>query len=540
MAACEKKPQVDRRTWWPWLALLLVVIGSAAIRWRLASMPLERDEGEYAYIAQQMLQGVPPYESAYSMKLPGIYFIYALSLAAFGQTITAIRLGLIIFNAATIIIIFLLTKRLFGEIASVAAGAFYAILSVIGATLGMTANAEHFVLLPSLLGILLIVKHSKNRSISFVFWPALLFGLAFIIKQHGIFFAVFGALYLLCSRISSRPVQWRKVFSEQLIFVAGVTVPFALVCLYYWQAGLFSKFWFWTVTYAHTYSAMRTPADGLKSFMSNSEQIFVALPLIWLLALAGLGAVFARKNNRCFAVFIVGFLVFSFLAVCPGLYFRPHYFLFICPAAAVLAGVGFGELKKLSAKFLTASLNNIVVALVVLAIIGDCFYQHWYLYKLSPEGISRLVYPGRPFNESLRIAEYIKDNSSPEDSVAVLGSEPQIYFYSNRRSATRYIYMYPLMESHDYAKIMQQEMIAEIESERPKFIVYVDSRTSWLCKADSKNNIFIWLERYSQEFYNIAGIVEMHPGGRTLYKWDDLSSVDTPILRNTITIYKRK
>jgi hypothetical protein len=87
---------------------------------------------------------------------------------------------------------------------------------------------------------------------------------------------------------------------------------------------------------------------------------------------------------------------------------------------------------------------------------------------------------------------------------------------------------------------MQQEMIAEIESERPKFIVFVNNHSSWLRKADSKIDIFVWLESYSQELYNIAGIVEMHPGGRTLYKWSDLSSVDTPTLRNTIVIYKRK
>jgi len=84
-------------------------------------------------------------------------------------------------------------------------------------------------------------------------------------------------------------------------------------------------------------------------------------------------------------------------------------------------------------------------------------------------------------------------------------------------------------------------MIAEIESEKPKFIVFVNTRTSWLRKAGSKIDIFVWLERFSQEFYNIAGIVEMHhQGGETLYKWDDLSAVDTPTSGNTITIYKRK
>ncbi len=47
------------------------------VRLRLLGLPLERDEGEYAYMAQQLLQGVLPYTEAHSMKFPGIFFVYA-------------------------------------------------------------------------------------------------------------------------------------------------------------------------------------------------------------------------------------------------------------------------------------------------------------------------------------------------------------------------------------------------------------------------------------------------------------------------------
>ena len=38
--------------------------------------------------------------------------------------------------------------------------------------------------------------------------------------------------------------------------------------------------------------------------------------------------------------FAVGFLFFSFLSVCPGFYFRQHYFILFLPAVALFAGVG--------------------------------------------------------------------------------------------------------------------------------------------------------------------------------------------------------
>jgi hypothetical protein len=77
------------------------------IRIRLLAIPLERDEGEYAYAGQLMLRGIPPYQLAYNMKFPGVYAAYALIISIFGQTNVGIHLGLLIANMATILIVFL-------------------------------------------------------------------------------------------------------------------------------------------------------------------------------------------------------------------------------------------------------------------------------------------------------------------------------------------------------------------------------------------------------------------------------------------------
>lgn len=65
------------------LAILLIF----AARIRLLEVPLERDEGEYAYIGGLMLQGVAPYGVAANMKLPGTNAAYALIMALFGRNI---------------------------------------------------------------------------------------------------------------------------------------------------------------------------------------------------------------------------------------------------------------------------------------------------------------------------------------------------------------------------------------------------------------------------------------------------------------------
>src|SRR5947199_6267506 len=44
-----------------WLLVGLVIFFVGAVRIRMREMPLERDEGEYAYAGQLILQGIPPY-----------------------------------------------------------------------------------------------------------------------------------------------------------------------------------------------------------------------------------------------------------------------------------------------------------------------------------------------------------------------------------------------------------------------------------------------------------------------------------------------
>jgi len=107
--------RIDTRICRPFMvALFLVVLAASAIRIAAISLPLERDEGEFAYMAQLILDGVPPYEQAYGQKMPGIYYAYALIMLFFGQSSAAIHLGLMLVNFASALFLFFVVKELFG------------------------------------------------------------------------------------------------------------------------------------------------------------------------------------------------------------------------------------------------------------------------------------------------------------------------------------------------------------------------------------------------------------------------------------------
>ena len=149
-----------------WILLSLTILIIFSIRFRLRGMPLERDEGEYAYAGQLILQGVPPYQEAFNMKLPGTYAAYALIMAIFGQTPSGIHMGLALINGASIALMFLVARKLLSDAGAIAAAVAFALLSTNPSVLGLAAHATHFVAVFALAGLLTILGPLKPGGIA--------------------------------------------------------------------------------------------------------------------------------------------------------------------------------------------------------------------------------------------------------------------------------------------------------------------------------------------------------------------------------------
>src|SRR3954470_17866255 len=112
----------------PWILLSLTLLFMFAVRFRLRDTPLERDEGEYAYAGQLILEGIPPYKLAYNMKFPGTYAAYAAIMAVFGQSPSGIHLGIACVTFATALLFYLLCQKIFDDdIAAVSAVVSFAV-----------------------------------------------------------------------------------------------------------------------------------------------------------------------------------------------------------------------------------------------------------------------------------------------------------------------------------------------------------------------------------------------------------------------------
>ncbi|MDQ3626283.1 MAG: hypothetical protein M3372_04050, partial [Verrucomicrobiota bacterium] len=140
-----------------------------------------------------------------------------------------------------------------------------------------------------------------------------------------------------------------------------------------------------------------------------------------------------------------------------------------------------------------------------------------FFFQLGPAAASRLIYGANPFPEAERVAAFLRDRTLPEDTIAVMGSEPEILFHARRRSATGYIYIYSLMEAHQHALQMQREMMAEIQAANPKYLVLVAINASWLGHANSEKLIFEWMNDYIARHFKLVGLVDIVSNERTEY-----------------------
>ena len=173
--------------------------------------------------------------------------------------------------------------------------------------------------------------------------------------------------------------------------IVSSALPFLAVCGLLYFAGVFPNFWFWIFTYS-SQRVSETPismATGI--FMYTWMNFIYPWRLIWAIAGIGLSSIFWNEKIRAHWGFWVGFSVFSFLSICPGFYFIPHYLVTLLPAVAMLSGIAVSaSMVYLSQRF-SPYLKSIPVIFIIVALALPAWQQKR-IFSANPVDASRMIY----------------------------------------------------------------------------------------------------------------------------------------------------
>jgi hypothetical protein len=507
------------------LFLLLAILLVAYVRLRLLDIPFERDEGEYAYAGQSILQGLLPYRDFYNMKMPGTYFAFALIIKYLGHHAIAIRFATMCINFFNAGLVYLIAKTKLKADESIIAPSVYLLLSLTYEAQGWVSNSEHFVLLPALIGIYLLSNVEKNEisKPNFLLTCAgIALMSAFLTKQHAFGYLLFAALWIgFISLESPKTFHFSNLINSSFLktlitryffFGIGCLLPTIALSGYLYKNHLFEPFYFLTFKYAAAYTSLISPP--LK-YISNFRPIFWNSCVHWILFFAAIRVLVLPKwadkiaKNKSeslhLRIFLLLFFACSFACVCPGGYYRPHYFQLMFPSAALLIALGIARCCIFWAKTTQKwQLNP-----VKLQIMGFCAFilaQFGYLFLWSPNEIMLNMYDGDVCTDMRSIGKMLPNLTDSNDKIGILGGEPQVYFYANRMASTGFLYHYPLIEHQPYAIPMSKQFVTETEKVRPKIFIYSYQINSKTHNQVTSNYLNHWKKQFCNDYDMIGKI----------------------------------
>ncbi len=491
------------------LALALIIAVTLAVRAPLLNIPFERDEGEYAYIGWRLGYNELPYRDWIDQKPPAIFWVYRLALGLPLEPIRAVHLVGIIFAAASACALFFLARRFINQNWAVIAAIVFALLLADPMINGTAANTELFMLLPlilSQLAFFAVTENGRRRLLLMISCGALT-GLAAAFKQvaaiNWLFLIVIFPLFVTPEK------RWRRTFEFAFWSTLGAAGVWGMIAIYFWSQHSLGALVYNVFTHNLEYVRAISWSVRWQLCQMTLANLAPAQAITWAMAVVGLiGQLLAGRRQSFF--FWLGALLTSAIGVSAGGYFFAHYFQQLLPALAVCAVLGAAGIC--SARWLRALPTWLPVAALSVAIFLLPVIRLWpFLTRYTPSEAVRKIYPGNFFAEMPELGSRLQKATSPDDKVFIFGSEPEILFYAQRVSATRYIFLNPLYGPYADALPQQQAAAEEITANKPAAAISYPNRLFRL--PGSELYFTRWSDAYLRENFHTDAHLVIDPGG---------------------------
>jgi 4-amino-4-deoxy-L-arabinose transferase-like glycosyltransferase len=441
-----------------WLVYLL------ALHWNSFTMPLDRDEGEYAYSAWLLRQGQMPYVHAFMQKPPMIIYTYAFAQVVGGDSVVPPRALAFLFLLLSTLLLTEAVRRRYGKAPAFALLWLFPIMAMAAHVSPFAANTERFMLLP-LCGFLAVLDRPGEKSVWTWFWAGVLGALAVLYKPIPLLVVGFVSIYWMAETWKlKRGFPVRPLLAQ----AAGALAAALLSNLYFVARGAGSALWECAVAFNVYYTqALRHDSAFLWGHLRNF------LAGWWVLI--PFAAYFGYKRPAHWLLYVLA-TVIGALSVRQTLV--SHYYLLLVPFLAMMAALGLAALAEdvASRRFASGGgkAKEIAVRVAVVAVLAGLVFSAPKQYTLMPEALNVWIYRAplvNPFVEAPVVGAKLAAITRPEDRVLIFGSEPEVLHYAKRQSATRFVIMAPFLVRSPFYPGYRQTLLQELSNSPPAAIV---------------------------------------------------------------------
>jgi hypothetical protein len=471
-----------------WLKVIAwVVITLSALT--IATFSFGRDQGIYAVVGDGILRGEMPYRDLWDFKPPGIFLVHALSQALFGKHMFAVRLLEVLSLLGCVGCLRAISQIFFenrtpGLVAAAVGALIHAQMDF-----WHSGQPETFGAFFTLFGLWLSVREPGKRSWAVALAVGAAFGAAALLKPPLGGGAIVVAAYM-AQRVRTRHGSTRRALGTAAIVALGAALPVIATLLWFVARGALADM-LWTLgEFTPGYTALswedRRAADMLYHAIEEAFFKFSALSAAGVIAAIAMRPAFVRERELVFVLLGVIAIQVAGIAM-QGKFFAYHYAATL-PLIATIAGVG---LYKLWMRCLTggaggaiAFFSFLVVAVPMRYAVRDLPQFFWeraairarYLLRIPPydsrEAMDReLAYVADyDLASDRRVAREIKNRTAPGDLLYVWGFEPVLYWLSERRPASRFIYNVAQRSTWE-REGSRRALLSDLWRTRPRMIV---------------------------------------------------------------------
>ncbi len=452
---------------------------------------IDVDESQFAGFAGTLLDGGLPYLASVDTKPLGIYAFFAAIFALFGRNnMIAVHLVTALVVWLTAIYIFRIGRRTGTIRAGWIAAFLYAIFSTCYIPKFISTSITIIMMLPLAMSIFHVVIWEDRRHDRSLVAAGLLFGVACLFKyQAGINLFIIAFYFLIFSPIYFRHEKERLRFYPFLVFtLAGVVVGLAFM-VYLSSVGVWDEFLFWSLGGSAAYiDAGSTTTDFGHRLLVRGGAFVASTALIWVFGVREIISLASHLHHpkhhskrRLEEFLILFWFLISIIPVLIGGRFFGHYFIQLLPPLCILASRPLDRLITRRSKTLWR--RRVLAGIITLAIVVPA--TGFFLARLHADAIYTNL---KEDNAELYrpLAGYVHANTKPDETIFVWGFATPIYFFAERRPASRFLWsdwltgripgsptaQDPLFDTKPYATKGAWDMLFDdLQKNKPRYII---------------------------------------------------------------------